>query len=140
MEIIKVNNITIINDCYNANFDSMKAGIENLAKMNAKRKIAILGDMLELGGYSEKLHKAVGKEVAKNNINELIVVGNESKNIAKEAKDCGMKEKNIHEFDKNNDVIKFIISNKEDDDCILIKASNGMHFIEIVDELKKQLK
>ena len=41
---------------------------------------------------------------------------------------------------KNNDVIKFIISNKEDDDCILIKASNGMHFIEIVDELKKQLK
>lgn len=140
MEIIKVNNITIINDCYNANFDSMKAGIENLAKMNAKRKIAILGDMLELGEYSEKLHKAVGKEVAKNNINELIVVGNESKNIAKEAKDCGMKEKNIHEFDKNNDVIKFIISNKEDDDCILIKASNGMHFIEIVDELKKQLK
>ena len=140
MEIIKVNNITIINDCYNANFDSMKAGIENLAKMNAKRKIAILGDMLELGGYSEKLHKAVGKEVAKNNINELIVVGNESKNIAKEAKDCGMKEKNIHEFDKNNDVIKFIISNKEDDDCILVKASNGMHFIEIVDELKKQLK
>lgn len=140
MEIIKVNNITIINDCYNANFDSMKAGIENLAKMNAKRKIAILGDMLELGGYSEKLHKAVGKEVAKNNINELIVVGNESKNIAKEAKDCGMKEKNIHEFDKNNDVIKFIISNKEEDDCILIKASNGMHFIEIVDELKKQLK
>ena len=51
-----------------------------------------------------------------------------------------MKEENIHEFDKNDDVIKFIISNKEDDDCILIKASNGMHFIEIVDELKKQLK
>ena len=140
MEIIKVNNITIINDCYNANFDSMKAGIENLAKMNAKRKIAILGDMLELGEYSEKLHKAVGKEVAKNNINELIVVGNESKNIANEAKKCGMNEENIHEFDKNDDVIKYIKSNNKEEDCILIKASNGMHFIEIVDELKKQLK
>ena len=59
-------NITIINDCYNANYDSMKAAIEYLGKINAEKKIAVLGDMLELGEFSEELHKKVGEEVAKN--------------------------------------------------------------------------
>ena len=140
MEIVKVGSTTIINDCYNANFDSMKAGIENLSKMKANRKIAILGDMLELGEFSEKLHKAVGEEVAKNKIDILITVGTEAKNIAKEAENYGMKKSKICEFNNNDDVVKYIINNKKDEDCILIKASNGMHFIEIVNELKKQLK
>ena len=65
MEVSKVGSITIINDCYNANFDSMKAGIENLSKMKANRKIAILGDMLELGEFSEKLHKQLEKKSLK---------------------------------------------------------------------------
>ena len=108
--------------------------------MKSKRKIAILGDMLELGKFSEKLHKAVGKEVAKNKIDILITVGTEAKKIAKEAENCGMKKDKIFEFNSNNDVVNFVINNKKDEDCILIKASNGMHFIEIVNELKKQLK
>lgn len=76
---------TVINDCYNANYDSMKAAIEYLGKLPNKRKIAVLGDMLELGEYSEELHKKVGEEVAKNRINLLICVGEQSENIAKEA-------------------------------------------------------
>ena len=51
-----------------------------------------------------------------------------------------MKKDKIFEFNSNNDVVNFVINNKKDEDCILIKASNGMHFIEIVNELKKQLK
>lgn len=75
MEILKnEEEVTIINDCYNANFDSMKAGLEVLSKMDGKRKIAILGDMLELGEYSKKLHEDVGNEVTKNNIDILITV------------------------------------------------------------------
>lgn len=75
MEILKNGKgATIINDCYNANFDSMKAGLEVLSKMEGKRKIAILGDMLELGEYSKKLHEDVGDEVSKNNIDILITV------------------------------------------------------------------
>lgn len=76
------NGVTIINDCYNANYDSMKAAIEYLAKLNAKRKIAVLGDMLELGQYSKDLHEKIGIIVAKSNINILITVGKEAKNIA----------------------------------------------------------
>ena len=136
MEIEKINNITIINDCYNANYDSMKAGIENLARLQGKRKIAILGDMLELGEFSKDLHCKVGEEVAKNKIDILITVGNESKNIAETAKKHGMNEENIFIFENNNQVINLINKIKKDDDCILIKASNGMHFIELVNNLK----
>ena len=85
MEIKNVNGITIINDCYNANFDSMKASIESLAKMSGKRKIAVLGDMLELGEFSKKLHSDLGGEIYSNNIDILITVGEESKNIAQTA-------------------------------------------------------
>ncbi|MBO5412974.1 MAG: UDP-N-acetylmuramoyl-tripeptide--D-alanyl-D-alanine ligase, partial [Clostridia bacterium] len=83
MDITKLENgVTIINDCYNANFDSMKAALEYLGKIQDRRKIAVLGDMLELGDYSKKLHEMVGIEVAKNNIDILITVGNDAKYIA----------------------------------------------------------
>ena len=93
MEIIENSKgVKIINDCYNANFDSMKASIEALARMNAKRKIAVLGDMLELGEYSKKLHEKVGSEVVKNKIDILITVGKEAKNIVNQAMRDGMKQ------------------------------------------------
>ncbi len=75
MEILKNSKeVTIINDCYNASFDSMKASLEVLSKTEGKRKIAVLGDILELGDYSKKIHEDVGKEVTKNNIDILITV------------------------------------------------------------------
>lgn len=84
MEILKNGKgATIINDCYNANFDSMKAGLEVLSKMEGKRKIAILGDMLELGEYSKKLHEDVGYEVSKNSIDILITVRRSLKKYCK---------------------------------------------------------
>jgi UDP-N-acetylmuramoyl-tripeptide--D-alanyl-D-alanine ligase len=132
LQIIKNNGYTIINDCYNANFDSMKEGISNLSKMEGKRKIAVLGDMLELGEYTEELHRNVGKEVVKNNIDLLITIGKDSKYIADEAKESI----NTFEFDNNKEAIKFLKDNIKKDDVILVKASNGMHFIEIVDSLK----
>ncbi|MBQ3408663.1 MAG: UDP-N-acetylmuramoyl-tripeptide--D-alanyl-D-alanine ligase [Clostridia bacterium] len=137
MEIYKAKSITIVNDCYNANFDSMKAAIESITKMVGKRKIAILGDMLELGEYSKDLHYNVGLELAKNNIDILITVGNESENIARAAIDSKMNPDNIYVFDKNEEAISFIKNIVTDDDVVLIKASNGMKFIEIVNEIKK---
>lgn len=136
MEIEKIGDITIINDCYNANFDSMKASIENLAKFDNKRKIAVLGDMLELGEFSAELHSNVGKEVYANKIDILIVVGKESKNISIAAKACGMNSNKIYECNDNDEAIKKIKEIINKGDIILIKASNGMHFNEIVDKLK----
>ena len=123
--------ITIINDCYNANYDSMKAGIEYLAKINAKNKIAVLGDMLELGNFAKELHERVGKEVAKNNIDVLITVGDLSKYIASEAKRMGLSDKNIFCYKTNKEAIKKIKEISKEGDAILLKASNGLNFQEI---------
>ena len=68
MEIINTKEyITLINDAYNANYDSMKAAIEYLGKIIDKRKVAILGDMLELGEYEDELHKKIGEEMERLN-------------------------------------------------------------------------
>lgn len=137
MQIEKLKNgVTIINDCYNANYDSMKAAIEYLGKLPSKKKVAVLGDMLELGEYSEDLHRKVGKEVAINHIDRLITVGTESKYIADEAQKNGMLQTNIDTFDKNEEAqkkIKEIVKNGNVN--ILIKASNGMKFQQIFEEL-----
>ena len=73
MEILDKGGIKVINDSYNASFDSMKAGLEILSKMSCKRKIAVLGDMLELGDFARELHEKVGDEVFKNKIDFLVV-------------------------------------------------------------------
>ena len=139
MQVEKLQNkITIINDCYNANYDSMKGAVEYLSKLEGKIKIAILGDMLELGNYSENLHREVGKEVAKNNIDILISVGKDARFIADEAYNQGMNSDNIYVFDTNEqaiDLIKKFI--KRGNISILIKASNGMNFQQIFESICK---
>lgn len=135
MEIRELNNgIIVINDYYNANYDSMKAAIEYLGKVNAKRKIAILGDMLELGEFSEQLHKKVGEEVGKNKIDVLITVGNEARYIAEKA---NPNIENIIECKTNQKAIEVINKIKKEGDYILLKASNGMKFGEIYDGMRQ---
>lgn len=137
MEIIKTkNNNLIINDCYNASYDSMKAAIEYLGTLN-NRKIAILGDMLELGEFSKELHEKVGKEVAKNKIDILVTIGTEAKNIAIGAEKEGMPENSIYEFSTKEDAMSKIKKMVKANDNILVKASNAMKFDEITKELSK---
>ena len=124
---------TVINDCYNANYDSMKSAIEYLKAFKANRKIAVLGDMLELGEFAKELHEKVGKIVAKNNIDILITIGKEAKNIADVAKENGVT--HIYKFDNNQEAIKQLEKLLVVDDAVLIKASNSMNFKEIVDVL-----
>ena len=130
MEILKSKSgATVINDTYNANYDSMKAAITYLKEIENKRKIAILGDMLELGDYSKELHEKVGKEVD-SNIDILITIGKEAKYIAKESK-----AKQIIECDNIEEAIEKIKEIETKDDAILLKASNGMKLFEIANAL-----
>lgn len=136
-EIIEINNLKIINDYYNASYDSMAASLNVLAKINSKRKIAILGDMLELGEYTEELHRQVGKEVIKNKIDILLTVGKAARFIANEAKNLGMQ--GVYQFETNDECINKINRIVKKDDAILIKASNRMNFKEISQYLKGEL-
>ncbi len=136
MEIIKgINKTTIINDSYNASYDSMKAAIEYLNELKGGKRIAVLGDILELGEFGEEIHRKVGKEVFKNNIDILITVGDLAKYIAEEAKKLGIKQDKIFEYNTKEEAIEKIKSIIETDDFILVKASNSMKFNEIVDAI-----
>lgn len=136
MEIEKgVNGSTIINDCYNAGYDSMKASLEYLSSLKANKRIAILGDILELGEFAKEIHEKVGKEVAKNKIDILITVGELAEYIAKTAKELGMRSENIFEYKTNKEAVEKIKNITKENDYILVKASNGMNFKEITDSI-----
>ena len=129
------NGVTIINDCYNANYDSMKAAIEYLGKINAKKKIAILGDMLELGEFSKSLHEKVGEEVVNNNIDIIITVGTEAKYIVNKALEKGFNRKNIYICNNNEEAVEIVKKIASSEDAILLKASNGLNFQEIYSKI-----
>ncbi len=136
MEIIKTKDkITILNDSYNASLDSVKPALEQLKRTSGNQKIAVLGDMLELGEYSEELHRSVGKEVVKNEIDILITVGKEAENIADEARLEGMNEKAIYICQNIYEAENIIKMVQTAENVILLKASNSMHFNELAQKL-----
>lgn len=135
MDITKINNITIVNDSYNASFESMKASLKYLSEFEKKRKIAVLGDMLELGKYTEELHRDVGKEVHKNKIDVLLCSGKNAKFIADEAKKEGMEKQNIYYFENKDDIVNKLKQISKPEDVILFKASNGMKFFDLASQL-----
>lgn len=136
MEIKKSKNgATIINDCYNANYDSMKAALDYVGKLPNKRKIAVLGDMLELGEYSKELHQKVGKLVAKNKIDLLICVGKEVKYLIEEAIANGMSKENIFLCSNNEEAIQVLNQELQPEDVALLKASNSLNFTQICEAI-----
>lgn len=129
LQVLNINGYKIIDETYNANFDSMREAIRNLGKESG-RKIAVLGDMLELGEYSKEIHESIGKVVSENNIDLLITVGNDSKYINE-----NVTIENVH-FNTNEDAINYLKGIIKKGDSILLKASNSLKFIEIVNALK----
>ena len=128
------NGVKIINDSYNANFESMQASLKYLSGFK-NRKIAVLGDMFELGDFSEEFHKKVGKEVKENNIDILICSGKLAKYIVQSAEKNGMKKENIYYFENKVKIIDFIKNIWKENDVYLFKASNGMKFFELAETL-----
>ncbi len=135
MNIIDNEDIMIIDDSYNANYDSMNYAIKYLGNLDGRR-IAVLGTMRELGKYSEKLHRDIGNLIVEENIDILITVGDYAKYINEEALKLGFLAENSYHFSNNKDAIKLINEIKKRDDKILVKASNSLNFGEIVANIK----
>ncbi len=129
METEKYNGIQIICDCYNASPDSMKAAINVLCGIENVRKVAILGDILEMGDFAKDAHYRVGEAVAECGVDMLITAGGNAKYIAEGAKDKGLPE--IVSFDKTLEVCNFVKNEIKSGDAVLIKASRGMHFEDV---------
>lgn len=139
MDIIETENYNIINDVYNANPNSMKATLDVLA--NAKgRKIAILGDMFELGEFAKKMHYEIGKYAVEKKIDELIFIGELAQYMLLGAKETSENEKidvNINYFQTQEEFFENINNILKKGDNILIKASRGMKFEKTVDKIMR---
>lgn len=133
--LIHKNGITIIDDCYNANPVSMKASIDVLSNAPG-RKIAVLGDMGELGAEEKQLHYMVGEHFAGKGIDALYCVGTLSQEIAKAVRTCSSKTE-VHHYEDKADLIKDLVKEVQSGDTVLVKASHFMGFPEIVKELTK---
>ena len=135
LEEIKLKgNITIIDDCYNASFESVKNALNYINKKDG-RKILILGDILELGKKSKEIHRKIGELIS--NCAYLITIGKWSKYIAKEAGKNGLKKKYVKHFKNVSMAKKHILSIIKPNDNILIKASNAINLSELVNYLKE---
>ena len=106
-QISDINGYVVINDAYNANYDSMRASIDILKKYR-NRRVAVLGDMLELGEYEKVLHEKTGEYLAESGIDILIAVGKNAANYKKGALNNGMNEDNIFIYDDLIQAKRFI--------------------------------
>ena len=140
MDIKEINGIKVINDAYNASPEAMKASLNYLSSFKNNRKIAVLGDMFELGKYSEKLHKLVGEYVCENNIDILVCAGENAKLIADEALKNGMKKEKVFYLKEKDKALELLRKITKTGDVVLFKASNGMKFYELADKFIDMLK
>lgn len=134
-QIHRLPNINLIDDSYNASPDSMKSGIDILLKIkNNNRGIAVLADMLELGEKSKKSHFDLGTYLAKKNIEVVVTVGDEAKEIIN-----GIRSKSNNtltaSFQNNDDAFEYLKTIIKTSDNILVKGSRGMRTDKIVDKI-----
>ncbi|NLY42439.1 MAG: UDP-N-acetylmuramoyl-tripeptide--D-alanyl-D-alanine ligase [Clostridiaceae bacterium] len=137
LDIFEAKGIKVINDCYNASPESMKAALSVLMQIQSRgRKIAILGDMLEMGHWAGQAHRKVGEEVQKCGIDYLFTVGYNGKDIAKGAIDAGMPVHKVFSFDSNDEAIQKIDEFLKQGDVVLVKASRGMRMESISEHIR----
>jgi len=125
--------ITLIDDCYNANPNSVKAALSSLAALKG-RQVAILGDMLALGADSDELHREIGIFAAQCDIDSLICCGDEARYMMEGFKSAGGRE--FCFFEEKADLIATFPKLIKKGDAVLVKASNGMKFTELIQVLR----
>ena len=127
--MIEAGGVRIIEDCYNANADSMEAALAVLAASDTGgRRIAILGDMLELGAFTQSEHRRVGACAARHGIDLLITVGEHARTIAEQAGAGGVETMSVY---NNREALQTVLDILQEKDAVLVKASRSAKFEEI---------
>ncbi|MCC8029623.1 MAG: UDP-N-acetylmuramoyl-tripeptide--D-alanyl-D-alanine ligase [Lachnospiraceae bacterium] len=133
--LIQTGGITIIDDCYNANPVSMKASLDVLS-LAAGRKIAVLGDMGELGEREREMHRGVGAYAAEQGIDIVLCTGE----LSKDLKDAASSGCTAEHFDSCGELLERLLSLIKKGDAVLVKASHSMQFSEITDALARRFR
>lgn len=126
----------ILDDSYNASPLSMRAAIETVHALSAPRKIAVLGDMLEIGKYTLEAHEAIGKLIP-NRFDILVAIGARAKFIADSANNAGMAKKDIYIFDTADEAKLEVQKLIRKGDLILVKASHSIGLDKIIEEIRE---
>lgn len=128
--------VTVLNDAYNANPTSMRAALDTLASIRTPgKKIAVLGDMTELGAMTDVAHFQVGEQAAKAGIDLLVIVGEHSRRVADGAMVAGMGKQQVRVCDTSTDASRVVRKALAPSDVVLVKASRAMRLEEIADGL-----
>lgn len=133
-----LNHTFIIDDTYNSSPEACLAALNvlgNIGIADEAKKYAVLGDMMEIGDYTEDGHKIVGEKINEQKIDYLIAVGERAKFIVEGAKSKGMLEQNIFKFEKLKEASDFLLERINNGDVILVKGSQSMRMEKIVKAL-----
>ena len=137
-QLLRKAGILIINDCYNANPGSVRAALQLLADLKSAgkgRKIAALGDMLELGEESARLHEATGRFAADKSVDILLACGPMSRRTVEAAREAGIADSAARHFSDADGMVSHLKAILARDDVVLVKGSRGMHLEDIAERI-----
>lgn len=133
MGVIRAGGYTLIDDTYNANPESMNSALRTLKEARG-RKVAVLGDMLELGAASDAEHKGIGRLAAEVGVEVLVAIGSSSETTAEGARAAGLKD--VFSFNSKRNAIELLKRILHEGDTVLVKGSRGIALEEVVEGLK----
>jgi UDP-N-acetylmuramoyl-tripeptide--D-alanyl-D-alanine ligase len=122
-QVLQLGTITVVNDCYNSNPKALRAMVEALATMKAKRHIVVAGEMLELGPASEQMHRAAGREIASRSIDFLLGVRGLARAMVDGAKQAGVRAEFLETPEQAGE---WLARETREGDVVLLKASRGV--------------
>ena len=134
-KVVHVRGVDVIEDCYNANPDSMKAALAMFREYPCKRRFALLGDMLELGDISRAAHEEVGRQAVENKVDYLVTYGEQARRIAVVAAAKGLP--TLH-ADTYAQAAETLLQKMQPGDALLVKASRGMALEKVLEIFYKE--
>ena len=134
-QVVKLGNITIINDCYNCNPKALEAMVDALAAMPAKRRVAVVGAMLELGPTGDDLHRQAGRYIAGKKIDVLLGVRGQAQLMVEAASHAGMRAEFVATPEEAGE---WLAREARDGDVVLMKASRGVKLEQALEKWQSQ--
>jgi UDP-N-acetylmuramoyl-tripeptide--D-alanyl-D-alanine ligase len=134
-QVVKLGNITAINDCYNCNPKALEAMVDALAGMPAKRRIVVVGAMLELGPAGDDLHRQAGQHIATKKIDLLLGVRGQAQQMVEAAREAGMRAEFVATPEEAGE---WLARETRDGDVVLLKASRGVKLERALEKWQSQ--
>lgn len=141
MQVRRIHGVTLLDDCYNANPTSVRAALETLAAHEARgRRVAVLGDMLELGNESERLHAEMGRFLAESGVDELFTFGTHSRHLNQAARSKGLSRRAARHYSDFDLMAADLAASLAPGDVVLVKGSRGMRLERVGEMLRESLR